>query len=249
MSYRLKGADLRPQFAKWGLPLKSQGGRPTCSVFVITAALEFAAAQRHQAGFILSEEYLNWASNEAIGEPADGGFFSDLWKGYEKHGICEARLAPYREAFDDTWEPDRTARRQAHTFREDAYELSWIKAWDVNTGLSDEEFDAVLQAIRSGLPVCAGLRWPRSPEWDDGVLRLCTPEEVFDGHSVLMVGFRPAQASGPSQGAATEPAGSGATPEPGGVIIFKDSGSGGRYASMPFEYARLYANDAAVISD
>lgn len=232
MGIRNRRADLRPLFAKWGLPLKSQGNRPTCSVFAMTAALEFAVSQRQQAGFILSEEYLNWASNDAIGEYEDGGFFADLWKGYEKHGICEARLAPYAETFDPQWEPTKEAKRQAHAFREDHYDLAWIKTWDIDTGLSDVELEAVLQAIRDGLPVCAGLRWPKAPVWENGVLGMCPAEEVYDGHSVLFVGFY-----------------LGREEEPHDVLIFKDSGNGGRYAYMPVEYAAAYTNDAAVISD
>lgn len=232
MAHRVRRADLRPLFAKWGLPLKSQGNRPTCSVFVVTAALEFAIAQRQQAGYVLSEEYLNWASNEVLGVYEDGGYFADLWKGYEKHGICEAALAPYAETFDPKWEPSKEARRQAHAFREDRHELAWIKPWDVTTGLSDDELEAVLQAIRDGLPVCAGLRWPKQPSWENGTLGMCSPEEVFDGHSVLLVGFT-----------------LGRDEEPHDVLIFKDSGNGGRYAYMPLEYARQYTNDAAVIAD
>ncbi|MBM3495112.1 MAG: hypothetical protein FJX72_12455 [Armatimonadetes bacterium] len=229
--YRMR-ADLRPQFAKWGLALKSQGARPTCSVFAVTAAIEFAAAQRHQNGFILSEEYLNWASNEAVGEYEDGGFFSDLWTGYRKHGVCEARIAPYLDAFDKTWTPGKDANRQAHSFRQDDFELAWIKKWDVTTGLSDEELDGILESLRAGLPVCAGMRWPKNPEWDDGVLRMCPPEDVFDGHSVLLVGYVLDQRE-PTTGA----------------MMARDSGGGGRYASLPIEFVREYTNDAAVISD
>jgi hypothetical protein len=225
-------ADLRPQFAKWGLALKSQAPRPTCSVFAVTAALEFAAAQRHQAGFVLSEEYLNWASNEAIGEYDDGGFFADLWKGYTKHGICESRLAPYRETFDPAWLPSKEANRQAHSFRLDGFELSWIKKWDVETGLADEELEAILESLRAGLPVCAGMRWPKSPEWDDATLRMCPAEDVFDGHSVLLVGYTLD---------ATEPL--------SGAFMARDSAGGGRYISLPIEFVRPYTNDAGVVSD
>lgn len=225
--------DLRPQFAKWGLALKSQGARPTCSVFALTAALEFAAAQRHQAGFVLSEEYLNWASNEALDEYEDGGFFADLWKGYEKHGICEAKLAEYRESFDPAWKPSKDADRQAHSFRLDAYELSWIKEWDVATGLSDDELIGILDSLRSGWPVCVGMRWPKQAEYDDGVLRMCPPDEVYDGHSVLIVGYVLEHVSDPTKG----------------IVLARDSGSGGRYVSLPIEFIRNYANDAAVVSD
>lgn len=232
MTHRVKRVDLRPMFAKWGLPLKSQGKRPTCSVFAMTAALEFAVALRQESGTILSEEFLNWASNDAVGQFEDGGFFSDLWQGYLKHGICEERLAPYSQEFDPAWEPSKEARRQAHVYRDDAYELSWIKPWDVTTGLTDEELEGILQAIRDGLPVCAGMRWPKTPVWENGTLAMCEDDEVFDGHSVLLVGFA-----------------LGRDEEPGDVAIIKDSGNGGRYAYLPLEYVRRYTNDAAVISD
>lgn len=225
--------DLRPQFAKWGLALKPQGARPTCSVFVITAALEFAAAQRHQDGFIFSEEYLNWASNEVLDQYEDGGFFSDLWQGYQKHGICEARLAEYRDIFDPAWRPSKEAVRQAHSFRLDAYELTWIKSWDVTTGLCDDELAAVLDSLRAGLPVCLGMRWPKQPEYDEGVLRMCPPEEVFDGHSVLLVGYVLEHVGDLTSG----------------VVLARDSGSGGRYVSLPISFICEYTNDAAVVSD
>ncbi|NUQ69424.1 MAG: hypothetical protein HUU17_01225 [Chthonomonadales bacterium] len=232
MSPTPRRADLRAQFAKWGLHPKTQGKRPTCSVFAVTAALEFAVAQRHEAGCVLSEEYLNWASNEAIGEFEDGGFFSDLWTGFQKHGICEEPLAPYAEAFDPEWLPSRVARGDGKLRRDAGYELAWIKEWNVTTGLTDDELAAILDTLASGNPVCAGLRWPIKAEYDGTTLRMCGASEVFDGHSVLLVGYN----LEPSEGC-------------DGVIVFKDSGSGGRYASMPIEYARAYTNDAAVISD
>lgn len=219
-------------FAKWGLPLKSQGNRPTCSVFALTAALEFAVAQRQESGLILSEQYLNWAAGDARGEPADGGCFSDLWQGFLKHGICEERLAPYQDVFDPSWEPTKEARRQAHAFRDDGYELSWIKRWDVTTGLTEDETESVLQVIRDGLPVCAGLRWPKNARYENGTLAMCSEDEVYDGHSVLYVGFV-----------------LGREEEPHDILIFKDSANGGRYAYLPLEYAVRYTNDAAVILD
>ena len=34
--------DLRPVFDRWGLETRRQGGRGTCSAFVVTAAIEYA---------------------------------------------------------------------------------------------------------------------------------------------------------------------------------------------------------------
>lgn len=48
--------DLRPLFAKWEMPPKSQGRRNTCSVFVTVGAFEFALSKRHDRAMPLSVE-------------------------------------------------------------------------------------------------------------------------------------------------------------------------------------------------
>src|SRR5688572_4910177 len=83
-----KAVDLRPRFWEWGLGPRRQGARGTCSVFTMVGALEYAAAQRQGRGTYLSVEFLNWAGHKAVGREADGGFFSDLWKGYRAYGVC-----------------------------------------------------------------------------------------------------------------------------------------------------------------
>ena len=57
--------DLRPVFANWGLPVRLQGGRGTCSVFTVTSALEYALASQQRHGTPVSVEDLNWAANQA----------------------------------------------------------------------------------------------------------------------------------------------------------------------------------------
>src|ERR1017187_8230005 len=74
--------DLRPTFDKLGLIPRQQGARPTCSVFTVAGALEFAVAKRQGHTPRFSVEFLNWAANKACGDTDDGGFFSDLWKGF-----------------------------------------------------------------------------------------------------------------------------------------------------------------------
>lgn len=95
--------DLRPAFENWALELGSQGGRGTCSVFAVTGALEYALAGLQGRGTRLSAEFLNWASNQTTGEAADGGYFSDLWKGYNAFGICTEADCPYEAVFDPRW--------------------------------------------------------------------------------------------------------------------------------------------------
>lgn len=222
----LRHADLRPRFARRGLVLKSQGKRPTCSVFAVTAAMEYALSSARSQGPLLSEEYLNWASNDAIQEFEDGGFFSDLWLGYLKHGVASLDLCPYRDQFDPGFVPGPAA--SAAAIKPGALALRWIKEWDVATGLSSGHLAAIRETLDNGLPVCAGLRWPKRPVWRQGLLTMCAPDDVFDGHSILIVGYESA---------------------PDGVTWFriKDS-AGGAYRRLPSEYVAAYANDACVIS-
>ncbi len=223
-------ADLRPAFAGFGLTPREQGGRGTCSVFAVTQALEFAVARRKGAGERLSEEFLNWASNQAIGHVADGGFFSDLWKGFEKHGVCAESAMPYREKFEPDSPPSADATAQAAAILKLGLRLHWIKEWDASTGLSAEHLASIKRTIAGGWPVFTGLRWPKKPEWSDNVLRMAAPADVFDGHSILFVGYR------------DDPAMPG-----GGVFIFRNSSGPARESEMTYEYALAYANDAAWI--
>lgn len=223
-------ADLRPKFAGFGLTPRVQGGRGTCSVFAVTQALEFAVARRKGVGERLSEEFLNWASNQAVGETADGGFFSDLWKGFEKYGVCAEPAMPYREKFEPDASPSADATAQAAAAQKLGLQLHWIKEWDVNTGLTAEHLASIKRTIAGGWPVFTGLRWPKHAEWDNNVLRMAAPADVFDGHSILFVGYR------------DDPAMPG-----GGAFIFRNSSGPARESEMTYEYALAYANDAAWI--
>jgi hypothetical protein len=223
-------ADLRPVFEKWGLPIRSQGSRGTCSVFTMTGAIEFALASRHQAGTALSVEFLNWAANEARATKRDGGFFAELWAGFERHGICAETNLPYQPNFDVRFRPDERVLALAQEAAKAQLRLEWIKPWNVKTGLTDEQFQAIKRTLTRGWPVCAGLRWPKHAEWKQNVLQMAPAAEVFDGHSVLLVGFKddPAQPGG-------------------GVLLIRNSGAGPADGAMPYDYARACLNDAAWI--
>jgi hypothetical protein len=222
--------DLRPQFERWGLTLKSQGGRGTCSVFAIVGGLEYAASKQARRGVRLSEEFLNWASNRAIEQYDDGGFFHDLWKGYEQFGIALEGDLSYAAAFDPNLAIPPAAVENARRQREAGYRLQWIKEWDVKTGLTDAQFQQIQATLRKGWPVCAGLRWPRREQWEDGVLQMCPASEVFDGHSILLVGY---------EDDSRYPG--------GGIFRIRNSAGAGSYASIPYAYAREFTNDAAWI--
>jgi C1A family cysteine protease len=221
--------DLRPEFTQLGLRQRQQGARGTCSVFTMVGALEFAAAHARGHGETLSIDFLNWAANQHR-PPSDGGFFSDMWKGFADFGICTEQQMPYATKFDPNRKPDATAVNAAKTRLESGLTCHWIKEWNVKTGLTDEQFLAVKQTLGQGWPVCGGFRWPKKPQWKDEILQMCPAEDVFDGHSVLIVGYR------------DDPSADG-----GGTLIFRNSNRGSD-GFMPYAYAQTYMNDALWIS-
>jgi C1A family cysteine protease len=224
------GVDLRPVFKEWGLSIRAQGSRGTCSVFTITGAIEYALNKRQRRATRLSIEFLNWASDQAIGVRGDGGFFSDLWKGFERYGICDEKEMPYASEFDPERRPSNAALDQARQCREAGLQLHWIKPWDPQRGLNDEQFATIKKTLRQQSPVCGGFLWPKQPKWTDGVLEMATRANVRDGHSVLLVGFRDDLA---------QPG--------GGVFLVRNSSNGPRNSALSYEYVRAYMNDAVWI--
>jgi hypothetical protein len=222
--------DLRPAFEKWGLGPRVQGKRNTCSVFTVVGALEYALARKDNRGTRLSVEFLNWASNQALRDAQDGGFFSDLWRGFTTYGTCPERDMPYQDKFDPNRAPGEEARDRARLLHEAGLRLHWIKRWNPHTGLTAKQLLAIKDVLRRQWPVCGGFRWPRQVKWKDDVLEMAPPEGVYDGHSVLIVGYRddPGQAGG-------------------GVLLFRNSSNNGRDSYMTYEYACAYMNDAVWI--
>jgi C1A family cysteine protease len=222
--------DLRPGFDHWGLRPRAQGDRGTCSVFTITGAMEFALAEKQRRATRLSVEFLNWASNHTVDNKQDGGFFSDLWKGFESYGICREADMPYASEFDPELQPSEAALKRARQMQKVGFRLHWIKRWNPNKGLTEAELAEVQETLRRGWPVCGGFLWPKQERWNDGVLEMAPREGVRDGHSVLLVGFR------------DDPARPG-----GGVFLARNSGKGLRNGAMSYEYVRSYMNDAVWI--
>src|SRR5690349_12082470 len=170
--------DLRPSLDRFGLGPRQQGARPTCSVFTIAEALEFAVAKRQSHTPRLSIEFLNWAADKVRGDTGDGGFFSDQWKGFSAYGICAETEMPYESKFDPARQPSASALAEAKTRLSLGLRLHWIKEWNVNTGLTTEELGAIKRTLQTGWPVCSGLRWPKQEQWIENVLQMCSSNAV-----------------------------------------------------------------------
>lgn len=227
-------ADLRPQFGKRGLEPRAQGKRGTCSIFAVVGVLEFELSAAGRGEERLSVEFLNWASHQTNHRTVDGSFFSDALVGVRQYGICAERLLPYAEDFDQHLSPPEAAREEALGRRH--FTAEWIKEWDVKTGLSEQQLGAICRSLSEGHPVAVGLRWPKQAHYDtQHVLNLPPPADVFDGHSIVLVGYE--EDTDPAHG--------------GGTFIFRNS-SGPKweesgYARFSYAYARAYANDAVLV--
>lgn len=195
-------------------------------MFTVVAALEFALGREPKAER-LSVEFLNWAANQAGGSANDGGFFSEMWEGFEAYGICTEDEMPYRAGFQPADTPSPQVLLSAKARLQRGLSRHWIKRWDVTTGLAASHLLDIRRTLSQGWPVCAGLRWPKRESWQGDVLQMCGPEAVFDGHSVLLVGYK------------------GDESQPGaGVFIFRNTSNGGRDGLMPYAFASAYINDA-----
>ena len=219
--------DLSPQFDQLEIPQRSQEKRPTCSVFTVVGALEFTQAKHGKKTGYLSVEYANWAKNQVMSTSTDGGFFLNIWRGIRRHGICVENDYLYKSEFDAKAEPDETARKNAAEFFDLPTNIRWIKQWNPKTGLEDSQFYEIKKALHEGWPVCVGLRWPHQVVRKDDVLLWVPEDDVFDGHSVLFVGYQDdAQVEG------------------GGYFIIRNTNNPGQNEKMSYRYATSYANDA-----
>lgn len=229
--------DLRPAFEKYGIPVYNQENRGTCSVFAVTGLLEFEFARATGKFVPLSVEYLNWASNKITGEAIDGSYFSDAVAAIKKYGMCSNELFPYyTRNYSKNVEPSATALREARKRRNVTFLC--IKDWNPKTGMSDQQIEEVKSQIMKEHPVAVGFRWPKKDEkyrrTENGIMTVPPEEGVFDGHSVIIVGFKDdLNVSG------------------GGYFIFKNShgedyGEKG-YGKMPYEYLEKYVNDGVTL--
>ena len=228
--------DLRPEIEALGIPVRAQGGRNTCSVFATTFLLDFMYAKHYGVkNADYSEEFLNYASNKAIGQNDDGGFFDALDLGYQQSGDVPEAMLPYSASFNPNLAVNAATKAKAAALQP-RLKPHFIKPWDVNTGLLPSQLLSILAQLKQGRPVAAGLRWPKDGKFKTekilGVTMMTAPapEDVFDGHSIDFVGFK---VSNKFPG--------------GGYLVFRNSwGAGfmdGGYGYMSFDYANKYTND------
>lgn len=222
--------DLMPQFQKLGLTALEQGDRDDCSLFAITALVEFESEKHSTAPpRRLSEEFLIWASDRATKQTGDQAMFYKAVDGLNSLGICSADLMPYAGKSNSHRKPSAPALADARQLRE-RWQVEWIKRWSTSAQLTDRQLLQIKLALAHGHPVACGLRWPNNLNGYK-LLDVPRPDKVSDGHSIAFVGYEDdSRQNG------------------GGVLRFRNSfgpkwGQQG-YGLMSYAYARAYANDA-----
>jgi len=231
-----QGKTLRPLFEQYNITVKDQGERPCCSIFTLVGLIEFERANLLNDTTPLSVEYLNWAADMEEGVRHDGSFFHFAIDGMSRYGICSDDYMPYATRFTDKVEPSEAAKKEAEG-RKTGKQV-WIKAWNPKNGVTTAQLKQIQEQLDNNHPVAIGFRWPKkevqNKYLEGGELVVVTEAEVFDGHSVLIVGY---------QTDAAKPG--------GGYLIFKNShgesfGDKG-YGRIPYAYARRYANDVMAL--
>lgn len=231
-----QGKTLRPLFEKYGIDVKDQEKRGTCSIFTLVGIIEFERANILGEKIALSPEYLNWAANKVEGVNADGSYFHFAIEGMSRYGICADDYMPYATRFSGKAEPSKAAKQDAET-RKTGNQI-WIKEWNPTNGVTDEQLHRIREEIDNEHPVAIGFRWPKedveNKYLSSGELVVVDEDDVFDGHSVLIVGYANDEKC-----------------PGGGYLIFRNSygvsfGNGG-YGRIPYAYAKLYANDAMTL--
>lgn len=195
----MREVDLRPRYRELELGTKSQGLRPSCSVFAVLSALEFQNASLGGPEQ-LSEEYLIWATRRTLGIPAgekrlvaegdegdtrDAGFtLQEVLAAVRAYGVPLQKEMPntFGVGMEKIPDPSEDVISTARTRRQ----VSTYSVPGVNNAV---KISNIMHALNEGVPVVVGLRWPH---WRSlaqaAVLSQQTPLERRY-HAVTLVGY------------------------------------------------------------
>lgn len=190
--------SLRDDFARLALTAKSQGRRPSCSIYAIVSALEFQYFQTHGRVEDFSEEYLIWATRRSEGlvgrdglaiRNARGEPVTDA--GYTLPSVIQA-MATYGVALEAEMPALPPARaNEIPVPAADLIDRSRARRAIYLAAIPGREPDVLLKnlvhALNAGYPVPAGIRWPGDRS-TDGVLDRQPPQpDAF--HAVTFIGY------------------------------------------------------------
>jgi len=194
--------DLRTQFQQLDLGVKSQGRRPSCSVYAIVGAIELLNAQQTGNAEKFSEEYLIWATMRTVRRKpvevaemgtevedlrrTDAGFaMEEVVQALRGYGLPLLSVMPNMPGRKMASIPDPPAEvvEDARTRRR--VFVGTLPGRDVRTVMSN-----LVQVLNEGVPVPIGLRWPADRSlYRSGYLNEQRPMAGY-AHAVTLVGYR-----------------------------------------------------------
>ena len=198
--------DLRPRFRQLDLIAKTQGIRPSCSVFAVVSALEFQNSKVSGKPEKLSEEYLIWATRRILGLPTgmdreidlrpdegevvaqyqDAGFsLIEVLQALRSYGIPTYDRKPntFGLAMAKIADPDPELIQEAQTRRR-VYTIP-ITGRDSVTRINN-----IIHVLNEGVPVVVGMGWPHWKTLSNSATLSKQKPLEGSGHAVTFVGYR-----------------------------------------------------------
>ncbi len=187
--------NLRPEFERFGLDARDQGGSPSCSAFAVVCALEFQLAKAGRPATRLGEDFLVWATLRSIGltkdridrfggeaRLADGFTLVEVAQALRSHGVPPHAIMPV--GFDPRTDmPPWKALEEARKLRR-------VGAVELTGRTPKSRLEQLVLALNEGIPVAVGLRWPVETPALRATGRLPdAPEPTHRGHAVVITGY------------------------------------------------------------
>ena len=242
--------DLRSKINEYGLKVRDQAPRGTCTIFATTFLIEyFKSRETNAKNLDFSEEYLNSVANLATGNGYDGADFDEAISGFEEFGIVNEQSAPYKIAFDskylmgnDAAMLDLLGLGKANRGYEGTVSVS-ANVPNGLPGLSDAQLVALVNELDKGNPVAIGHGGDASA--NTTTVKLANGFTAYDNfninklinpyvHTVPLVGY---QIDSKIPG--------------GGYFVFRNSGGeswGDKgYGYMTFKYAKNFTYDTLIM--
>jgi len=185
--------DLRPKMRELGLFTKSQGRRPSCSVFAVVGALEYQAAQAGQPTQF-SEEYAIWATRQYIANlkggsystygAGDAGFaLPQVFNAIGQYGLVPRDDMPntFGTGMDSIAKPSRDLVEKARGTLN-------LRVLRVDADNPASTLNRLMHCLNQGLPVVIGAGWPH-----ENSLRaapMISGQTPAFMHAVTLVGYR-----------------------------------------------------------
>lgn len=186
--------DFRPKMSDYGLWVRDQGDRESCSVFAINSAIEYQNAEVTGKPIRFSEEFIIWATDSVTGNAALSKkynlnsyarnidfTFGDVVKAITQYGLLPADKLP-NYLGGPIKQPSTETLEQARTYLNVV--IHTIPGDDNASVLAN-----IIHAINAGYPVPIGSSWVRVATWRSGHLDKQKPDQDYP-HAVTLVGYK-----------------------------------------------------------